>query len=192
MRCAELIEDQECIVTANSAFKTTVRSFATLNGIKYTAALREFDEPTGRLRTSLRDVGPGPNRASEDQWADERSLVRTEPRGCFHQLASDSGRGGHGYEAYRMGCSFQDDMDTVIKDHARAFLFRGPNDSRRRLAVVTFAPYRRWENPRVQEELRRLAADHGLVFRVGMFRDATYGSGTIPIAVWNPRVLELT
>ena len=178
-------------MTTNTAFKTMVRNFAVLNSIKYTAALREFDETTGRLRASIRDVRPGPNRAAEDRWADERALVRTEPHGCFHQLASNSGRGGHGYDAYAMGCSFQDDMDTVIKDHARAFLFRGPTDSRRRLAVVTFAPYRRWDNQRVQVETFRLAAEHDLAYRVGMLQDATYGSGTIPIVMWNPRVLDL-
>lgn len=178
-------------MTTNSAFKATVRDFAALNGIKYTVALREFDEGTGHLRARARNVEPGPSRASEDLWAADRALARTEPHGCFHQLASDSGRGGHGYKAYQMGCSFQDDMDNVIKDHARAFLFRGPNDSRRRLAVVTFAPYRRWDSPRVQAELRRLAAEHDLAYRVGMLRDATYGSGTIPIVIWNPRVLDL-
>jgi hypothetical protein len=191
MRCAEPIEDQEDIVIVHSAFKTAVRTFAALNSIKYTAALREFDEATGRLRVSTRGVTPGPSRAAEDQWAEARALVRTEPHGCFHQLASDSGRGGHGYKAYQMDCSFQDDMDTLIKDHARAFLYQGPSDSRRRLAAVTFAPYRGWDNPRVREELRLLATEHDLSFRVGMLRDATYGSGTIPIVIWNPRVLDL-
>ena len=178
-------------MTTNNAFKTSVRNFAELNGIKYTTARREFDEMTGRLSVDAREVSPGPDRGAELDWADERGLVPTEPHGCFHQLASASGRGGHGYKAYEMGCSFQDDMSTVIKDHARAFLFRGPADSRRRLAVVTFAPYRRWDNQRVMDELRQLASEHRLAFRIGLLRDATYGSGTVPIAIWNPRVLDL-
>jgi hypothetical protein len=179
-------------VTTNSLFKQDVRQFADLNGLSYTAALREFDPDAGAPFFAARDRNAvGPNAAAELAWAQPRGLVQFSRYACFHQLTNASGRVGpdHHYLHRRELCSM--DGDSRFKDHARAYLFRGPNDSRRRTAVLSFSPYQRWDSDTLHDELEEIVSEFDVRYRVGLTRDVTYGAGTVPIVFWNPRVIDL-
>lgn len=179
-------------MTSNSLFKQDVRLFADLNGIAYTTALREFDPDAGKPIYATRDRNSvGPNYAAEQAWADARGLVPYSRYACFHQLANASGRVGpdHSYTHRRQLCAM--DGDARFKDHARAYLFRGPDDSRRRTAVLGFSPYQHWGSETLRDELEAIVSEFDVRYRIGLNRDVTYGSGTVPIVFWNPRVIDL-
>jgi hypothetical protein len=40
-------------------------------------------------------------------------------------------------------------------------------------------------------ELEQIVREFDVRYRVGLTRDVTYGSGTVPIVFWNPRVIDL-
>ena len=179
-------------MTSNSLFKQDVRLFADLNGVSYTAALREFDPEVGKPIYATRDHNAvGPNEATELAWAAARGLVQYSRYACFHQLANASGRVGadHSYTHRRHLCAM--DGDSRFKDHPRAYLFRGPNDSRRRTAVLSFSPYQHWNSETLHDELEEVVSEFDVRYRIGLTRDVTYGAGTVPIVFWNPRVIDL-
>lgn len=43
----------------------------------------------------------------------------------------------------------------------------------------------------MHDELEVIAREFDVRYRVGLTRDVTYGSGTVPIVFWNPRVIDL-
>ncbi|MGE3449350.1 MAG: hypothetical protein AB7H92_17420 [Microbacteriaceae bacterium] len=179
-------------MTSNSLFKQDVRLFADLNGISYTTALREFDATAGKPFFAARDRNAvGPNESAELAWANARGLVQGSRYVCFHQLANASGRVGadHSYTHRRHLCATQG--DARFKDHPRSYLFRGPNDSRRRTAVLAFSPYQRWASETLRDELEEIVDEFDVRYRIGLTRDVTYGAGTVPIIFWNPRVIDL-
>lgn len=177
-------------MTTHSGRKAIVRQFASVNETNYTTALREFVPGTGELLVEASSADPGPDQAAETAWADARGLTQGPRSGCFHMLASASGLAGRGHRySHHDECSFLG--HSVVRDHVRTYQYRGPNDSRRRLAVVTFAPYSDWNDPKVLEYVADTADEFDLRYRIGMSKDATYGSGTVPIVFWNPRVIAL-
>ncbi|WP_406247401.1 hypothetical protein ACI7YT_17660 [Microbacterium sp. M] len=105
-------------------------------------------------------------------------------------LASASGLAGRGHRySHRDECSLLG--HSAVRDHVRTYQYRGPNDKRRRLAVVTFAPYSDWNDRKVLEYVADTADEFDIRYRIGMSKDATCGSGTVPIVFWNPRVIAL-
>lgn len=189
VRCAEP-STKGIIVTTQSGRKANIRLFAGTNGLNYTSALRQFASSGEDLLVETRTSDPGPDAAAELAWADARGLTAGPRSGCFHALASDSGLAGRGHRySYREDCSFLG--SSHVRDHLRTYQYRGPNDSRRRLAVVTFAPYADWKDPKVLASLAATADEFDVAYRIGMAKDATYGSGTVPVVFWNPRVIDL-
>lgn len=82
-------------------------------------------------------------------------------------------------------------MDTVVKDNARAFLFRGskmapptPRSGDIRALPQMGQPASTGRAPPAQPPLNS-------AYRIAMLRDATYGSGIIPIVICNPGLLDL-
>lgn len=177
-------------MTTQSGRKANIRLFAETNGLNYTGAFREFAPDGEQLLVEVRTAEPGPDPAAELEWAAPRRLTPGPRSGCFHMLASASGLAGRDHRySHHEDCSFLG--NSRVRDHARTYQYRGPNDKRRRLAVVTFAPYSDWSDPAVLDSLAATAKQFDLAYRIGMSKDATYGSGTVPIVFWNPRVIDL-
>ena len=87
-------------------------------------------------------------------------------------LSSASGDAGRGHRyTHRDECNFLG--HSLVRDHVRTYQFRGPSDCRRRLSLVTFAPYSDWKDPKVLEYLADTAAEFDIRYRIGMSKDAT-------------------
>ena len=131
----------------------------------------------------------------EQAWAGARGLELTIDHPCFCRLGNETGRiskSGPERQRHRAGVPADCATDAGgYQDHARRYLFKGEGDARTRFAAVTFAPYLTWDDPDVTFPVIEAAERHDLEFRIGMPDDDTYGAGTVPIVMWNPRVIDL-
>lgn len=167
-------------MTINARRKATVRQFATVNGISYTAALRQFDIQTGEPLYAQFDYATDARHAA---WRRRHGLTeRTFGAWCFHRLASATGR----VERDHDDCCL---WGGPFYDHPATYSHRQPGE-RARLAVITFAPYRAWNTPAILDELTSITEQFDLRFRIGLTEDTTYGGGTVPIVIWNPRAVS--
>ncbi|WP_100812233.1 MULTISPECIES: hypothetical protein [Microbacterium] len=176
-------------MTTHHSRKAQVRAFADLNSISYTTAFRQFDATSGRPLYADPTLALPGREERERAWAADHGLSVGTRDSCFHMLASDSGLVGRFHKYESRACLFRE--PTHVRDHGRAYNVR-PAGGRSRLAVVTFAPYSSWDYDKLQAEVRSTAEEYDLRFRIGMSGDQTYGLSTVPVVLWNPRVLDLS
>lgn len=158
----------------NQDRKKFVRRYADENSISYTAASRQIDSDA---RFWLR---------VNDEWAADRELIAHGPAAvCLHGVASATGVTPHRYAG---DCRLTVTHGPIL-DHIRVWDVR-PAGARRRAAVVSLGPYIA-DTSESRDDVAELAGLYDLAWRFGEERDRSYGFGTVPVVLWNPRVINL-
>lgn len=175
----------------NTSNSSLVRQFADLNQISGIEAATHFS--SGPLtRHSFSPEGSHEYSfgiAAEAVWAKTRGLVAMDDTPCLCRFGSERGA-SRSHRSYKNPeCAASEGLG--IMDHHRPYSFKPSDGSRRRPAVITYAPYMEWDSPSVASQVKEIATRFDLKVRVGYVSDVTYGAGTLPIVFWNPRVIEL-